>query len=94
MQNKRLFGIVLGVGLLLLIPLIAMQFANEVNWGPLDFVVAGALLLITALLCERAIRKVSKIENRVVICLGILLVFFLVWVELAVGIFGTSFAGQ
>jgi hypothetical protein len=29
---------------LLMIPAIAMQFSDEMNWGPGDFLVAGALL--------------------------------------------------
>jgi len=45
MRNKRLIGIVLTVALLLLIPLIAMQFTNEVNWSPFDFIVMAILLL-------------------------------------------------
>ena len=94
MQNKRLTGIVLTVALLLLIPFIAMQFTNEVKWSLFDFVVAGALLLGTGLLCELVIRKVNKIEYRIVICGALLVALLLIWIELAVGIFGTPFAGS
>jgi len=94
MQNKRLIGIVLTVTLLLLIPLIAMQFTNEVNWSPFDFIVAGVLLYGTGLLIELVIRKVTKLEHRIAICAVIFLVLVLVWMELAVGIFGTPFAGS
>ena len=93
-QNKRLMGIVLTVALLLMIPFIAMQFTNEVNWSGFDFVVAGVLLLGTGLLCELVLRKVKKPANRLIICGAILVVLFLVWAELAVGIFGTPFAGS
>jgi hypothetical protein len=93
-QNKRLIGIVLTVVLLLLIPLIAMQFTNEVDWGPFDFAIMGVLLLSTGLACEFVMRKVQSIERRLLICGAILLVFFLLWAELAVGIFGTPFAGS
>jgi len=93
MQNKRLIGIVITVALLLLIPLLAMQFTDEVNWTLFDFIVAGALLLTTGLMCELVIRKVNKIEYRVVICLVILAALLLIWAELAVGIFGTPLAG-
>jgi hypothetical protein len=86
-QNKRLAGIVLTVTFLLLIPLIAMQFTDEVNWTLLDFVGAGALLLGTGLMCELAIRKIKKIKYRIAICAAILAVLFLIWAELAVGIF-------
>ena len=92
-QNKRHIGIVITVALLLLIPLIAMQFTDEVNWTLFDFIVAGFLLLVTGLMCELVIRKVNKIEQRILICVAIIAALLLIWVELAVGIFGTPFAG-
>lgn len=93
MQNKRLIGIVLTVAILLLIPFIAMQFTNEVNWTLSDFVVAGILLLGTGLLCELVIRKVKNFKSRFAICAALLVALLLIWLELAVGIFGTPFAG-
>ena len=93
MQNKRLIGIVLTVVLLLLIPLIAMQFSDEVNWTMFDFIVAGFLLLITGLMFELVIRRVNKKEHRIIIFLAILAVLFLFWAELAVGILGTPLGG-
>ena len=93
-QNKRLIGIVLTVALLLLIPFIAMQFTDEVKWSLPDFVAAGVLLLGTGLLCELVMRKVKKTVYRVLVCGVILLVLLLIWMELAVGIFGTPFAGS
>jgi peptidoglycan/LPS O-acetylase OafA/YrhL len=94
LKNKRLIGIVLTVVLLLLIPLIAMQFTDEVNWTLSDFVVAGVLLLGTGLICELVMRKVTKIKHRIAICVVLLAALFLIWLELAVGIFGTPFAGS
>jgi hypothetical protein len=93
-QNKRLAAIALAVPLLLLVPFTAMQFTNEVNWSLFDFVVAGFLLLSTGLLCEVALRYTRKGQYRTVILVAILLVFALVWIELAVGIFGTPFVGN
>ena len=92
--NKRLTGIVFTVVLFLLIPLIAMQFTDEVKWGLADFIVMGVLLLGTGLLCELVLRKVKKTGHRIALCAGLLLAFFLIWAELAVGIFGTPFAGS
>lgn len=94
MQNKRLLIIMLLVAILLLIPLIAMQFTDEVNWTLFDFVVAGALLLGTGLMCELVIRKVDKIKYRIVICVALLFGLLLIWAELAVGIFGTPLSGH
>ncbi len=45
-------------------------------------------------LIELAMRKINKVGTRVWVILGILIVLFLVWAELAVGIFGTPFAGS
>ncbi len=71
-----------------------MQFTNEVNWSLFDFVIMGALLLGTGLMCELVLRKVKKIKYRIAICGALLAVLVLIWLELAVGIFGTPFAGS
>ena len=92
--NQRLMGIVVLVGSLLLIPLIAMEFTTEVNWDSFDFIVAAVLLLGTGLVCEMVLRNVCSTKNRILLCGVILVILFLVWAELAVGIFGTPFAGS
>jgi len=94
MNNKRLLIILAAAAVLLLIPFVAMQFTNDVDWKILDFVIMGVLLLGTGLLCEFIVRKVKSVKNRIILCGAVLLVFFLVWAELAVGIFGTPFAGS
>lgn len=94
MKNQRLKLILTSVGILLLIPLIAMQFTNEVDWNTFDFIVMGALLLGTGLLCELVMRKVLNNKTRIIFCGIILFIFFLIWAELAVGILGTPFAGS
>jgi hypothetical protein len=94
LANKRLFGILLAVGLLLLLPLVAMQFTSEVDWSASDFLIMGTLLLGTGLGCELVLRTVRKTEHRVLLVVGLLLLFLLIWAELAVGVFGTPFAGS
>ena len=79
---------------LLFVPLIAMRFTNEVNWSPFDFVVAGVLLLGTGLACEFVLRVVKRTQYRIALCAAILLMLFVVWAELAVGLIGTRFAGS
>lgn len=79
---------------ILAIPLIAMQFTNEVNWTASDFIVAAILLLSTGLAIELVIRNLKTGLLRTVILIVVLLMLFLVWAELAVGIFGTPFAGS
>ena len=92
-QTKRLIAIVTSVALILLIPFIAGQFTDEVKWTGSDFAAAGVLLLGTGLMCELVMRKIKKIEYRIVVCAALLLALLLIWLELAVGIFGTPFAG-
>jgi len=88
-------SIVLGVVVAILcIPLVAMQFTHEVNWDLADFIVMGALLLITGMSIEIVTRKVKSVQLKLAFTLIILLILFLVWAELAVGIFGSPFAGS
>ena len=82
------------VGLLLLIPLIAMQLTNEVNWSFFDFIIMGALLTITGLMIGIVLKKVNNSKNRLILIVTIVMIFFLIWAELAVGLFGTPFAGD
>jgi hypothetical protein len=93
-SNKRLGGILSAAALLLLVPFIAMQFSAEVNWSASDFIIAAVLLFGTGLLCELVLRKVKTFKLRIIICAALLVVLFLVWAELAVGLFGTPFAGS
>ncbi|GAB2539821.1 hypothetical protein [Spirosoma aerophilum] len=94
MKNKRLIGIVLTVAGVLSVPLIAMQFTNEVNWSLFDFIVAAVLLLGTGLLVEFVLRTVKRSDYRIAICGVILVMLALIWIELAVGIFGSPLAGS
>ena len=82
------------VGLLLLIPLIAMQLTNEVNWSFFDFIIMGALLTITGLLIGIILQKVENSKNRLILIITIVMMFFLIWAELAVVLLGTPFAGD
>lgn len=93
-QNKRLIGIVLAVPILLLVPLIAMQFTDEVKWTLFDFIAAAILLLGAGLAFEWTLRKIKTTKSRIVVGIVLFIVFFLIWAELAVGIFGTPFSGH
>jgi hypothetical protein len=93
-ENKRLFRLLLASNGLLLIPLIAMQFTEEVNWDAADFVVMGILLSSTALLVEFTLRIVKQTKYRILLCGAFVLAFLLIWVELAVGIFNSPIAGS
>ena len=79
---------------ILLLPLLAMQFTHEVNWTLFDFLVAGALLLGACLAFELVARKVATRTHRFIVGIAITIVLLLVWAELAVGVFGTPWAGS
>jgi hypothetical protein len=79
---------------LLLIPLIAMQFSDQVNWSPGDFVVMGLLLLSVGFGMSFFLRRTASAQKRFAYILILLLVFLLIWAELAVGIFGSPLAGS
>ncbi|HIB52572.1 MAG TPA: hypothetical protein EYO48_05485, partial [Candidatus Marinimicrobia bacterium] len=72
------------VGLLLIIPLIAMQLTDEVEWSLFDFIIMGTLLLITGLMGEIIFKKVKKYKHRVILYVVVAIIFFLIWAELAV----------
>ena len=86
MLKKNLIYLSIIVFIILLIPLIAMQFSNEVNWDITDFLVAGILLFGIGLSIDFVLRKVGNVKYRIIICLLLLLVFILIWAELSVGI--------
>lgn len=93
-ENKRLMLLISAATLILSIPLIAMQFTTEVDWSLFDFIVMGILLFGTALIIEFILRNVKRLKSRIALCVFALGALLLIWVELAVGIFGTPFAGN
>jgi hypothetical protein len=78
----------LGTGLLLLIPLVAMRFTNEVDWSLTDFALMGALLFGTGLAFELVARRARSLPHRAAFAVALGTTFLLVWVNLAVGIIG------
>jgi hypothetical protein len=77
-------------GLLLLLPLVAMQFTEEVDWGVGDFVIFGSLLVAAGVTFELVVRKTGDWAYRCAVGLAIAAAFILVWVNGAVGIIGNE----
>lgn len=92
--GRDLGRVLLGTGAILLVPLVAMRFTREVNWGPLDFVAAGILLAGIGSTYVLLTRKLRTAQQRRAIGGGLLLTLVLVWAELAVGVFGSPIAGS
>lgn len=80
----------LTTGLLLLIPLIAMQFSGEVVWTLSDFIFAGILIFGTGLAYKLITRKSGDIAYRVAIGFALFTGLFLIWVNAAVGLIGSE----
>lgn len=93
-KKKRILLIFGATVLVLLIPVVAMQFTSEVRWGPGDFFVAGILLFGAGILTDLVLRKIKSKSMKTFVLAFIVIAMILVWVELAVGIFGTPFAGD
>lgn len=80
--------------LFLLIPLIGTLVSEEIQWSFFDFFIMGILILLLSFSIQQVLMK-TKNTNYLILKIGaILLVFLSVWIELAVGIFNTPFAGN
>jgi len=94
LSHRRLTVILSVTVSILLIPLVAMQFTKEVNWSIDDFAIAGILLFSAGLLIEYIVQNVEDIDHRWTAIAVVAIIVILVWAELAVGIFGSPFAGS
>lgn len=75
---------------LLLLPAIAMNFTSEVDWDETDFIVFGAMLALALGAYEFVARLPGNAPYRIGFGIAIATSFFLVWVNLAVGIIGSE----
>lgn len=99
-MTKSITRVVIGTGLILLIPL-ALQLTigtgvdgQGFNWKLGDFVVIGVLLFVAGLAIE-AVMKIKKPVHRVIAVASIVLLLLVIWVHLAVGIVDSwPFAGS
>jgi hypothetical protein len=89
---QKLVALTVGVGLLLLIPFVAMQFTDEVVWTLTDFGTAAALLFGTGL--AYVLLTLNAPRRRLFVAAALLVALGLIWAELAVGVFGTPWAGS
>lgn len=79
----------LATSMILLVPLVAMQLTGEVAWTGVDFAVAAVLLAGAGLACVRMARRAARLRRwqQVAAVGAVALLFAVVWVELAVGVF-------
>lgn len=84
-----------GVAGLLLVPLIAMQFSDEVNWTIGDFAFAAIMLSSVTILYDLASSRLRRVAaGRRSFMAGTVLAlgtgFVTIWINMAVGIVGNS----
>ena len=76
--------------LLLLLPLAAMLFNDEMNWDETDFIVFGAMLLGACGAYELAARMTGSTAYRAAVGVAVVAAFVLIWMNLAVGVIGSE----
>ena len=86
--GMRILGWALLPLLLLLVPLVAMQFTAEVVWDETDFIVMGVVLATAGTGYALATHKAVNFPYKAGAALAVGTAFFLVWSSLAVGIIG------
>lgn len=83
---RRIARIVLVTSSILMVPLVATQFTDEVAWDLFDYTVAGALLGGAGLAYELAVAKSGNRAYKTTIAITVAIAVLLVWINLAVGI--------
>jgi len=82
--------VALVTGLLLLVPLVAMQLTDEVRWNLADFVVAGALLFGAGATYHLLAARTDNLAYRAAVGVAVGVTLMLVWANLAVGLIGSE----
>lgn len=89
-QNRNIIHLALGTAFILLLPLLAMLFTDQVVWDLTDFIVAGALIFGTGLAYELVANTGGTMAYRVAVGIALAAALLLVWMNLAVGIIGSE----
>jgi len=82
--------VVLAAACILLVPLVAIQFADTVAWGVFDFVFAGVLLAGTGLLYPLAMSKSGNLPYRAAVGVALAAAVILVVGVAALGVNGAT----
>ena len=79
--------------LVLLIPLVGVIFF-DLDWTGFDFLVMALLILSLSILINLILYYFNSAKLKLLLVFILVILFLLIWAELAVGIFGTPFAGS
>ena len=91
-QHRHLWRIApwMIAALLLLLPLAAMPFTDQMNWDGTDFFAFGIMLLGVCGAYELAARVMGSTAFRAAVGVAVVAAFILIWMNLAVGIIGSE----
>ncbi|MES3097487.1 hypothetical protein [Sphingomonas aerolata] len=74
------------LGVLLLLPAIAMLFTDEVRWTGADFIAAAAIFAVVGCAIELIVRFIDQAVLRMALVCGVILAALAIWADGAVGI--------
>lgn len=88
---KSTLLIALGAASILLIPLIAMFFTEQVDWDLADFLIAWIMLFGTGLVYKLiSIKMTHSAQYKIATAISVVGLLLIAWVNLAVGIIGNE----
>ena len=90
MKKKNILTIGIVTILILMIPLVAMQFTDEVNWSVFDFIIMGGLLFGTGIVYEFISGRSKDVLFKIAAGIGVISGLLLIWINLSVGIIGSE----
>ena len=91
---KQVLKLILGLESILLVPMLVQLFLKAVQWSLFDYIVMGVLLLGLALGITLVYKMRTNKNIQRILLLVVLILFFILWAELAVGLFGSPLAGN
>lgn len=77
----------------LLVVFLASLLSDQVMWSIYDFLIGGGLIFVFATI-ETILWNKLKSKHRLFVVLFVLLVFLILWAEMAVGLFDSPLAGS
>lgn len=94
MSGKQFLLVLLVVVVLLSIPFAASIIGDNFNWSWFDFTVMGLLLMAVGIFTVLIYNHIKNKKKRWLYIGLLAMVLFIIWAELAVGVFDTVIAGD
>ena len=88
--SHAIIGVALVTVLILIIPLVAMQFTDEVKWSSFDFLVMGTLIFCIGVAFKLITRSSTNVAYQIASGIAFGTAFLMVWANLAVGLIGSG----